>query len=452
MQKRKLTNDEIENLLDFLKPNTMIPIESANVIIENLKKRIRKQLKEQELYPSIIPELKRKIQYHYNESQITSGESVGILAAQAIGERNTQSTLNTFHKAGQNEKSVTQGVPRFQELLNATKQLRCVNCKIYFNEGNKSIQELRNTVNHEFACLTLNDISEKIVIRMDKKEESWYSIFTEVYNDRFQRHQHCVSIKVNKVILFKYRIYLRDIVDKIEEEYDDLHCVFSTEDVGQIDIFVDVSKIHFTESQLLFVTEENVHEIYMDECVLPKLKTMVLFGIEGIENIYFVNEKNEWILETDGSNFNKLLGHKLVAMEKLQSNSVWDIYDNLGIEAARKFLISEFESIMEGINISHVKLLVEKMTFTGTISSISRYTLRKDESGPLSKASFEESVEHMVKSAFAGDIEKTKGVSASIICGKRASIGTGVVDLKINTKKLIHAKPIFFTDKIISNE
>jgi DNA-directed RNA polymerase beta' subunit len=430
----------------------MIPIESANVIIENLKKRIRKQLKEQELYPSIIPELKRKIQYHYNESQITSGESVGILAAQAIGERNTQSTLNTFHKAGQNEKSVTQGVPRFQELLNATKQLRCVNCKIYFNEGNKSIQELRNTVNHEFACLTLNDISEKIVIRMDKKEESWYSIFTEVFNDRFQRHQHCVSIKVNKVILFKYRIYLRDIVDKIEEEYDDLHCVFSTEDVGQIDIFVDVSKIHFTESQLLFVTEENVHEIYMDECVLPKLKTMVLFGIEGIENIYFVNEKNEWILETDGSNFNKLLGHKLVAMEKLQSNSVWDIYDNLGIEAARKFLISEFESIMEGINISHVKLLVEKMTFTGTISSISRYTLRKDESGPLSKASFEESVEHMVKSAFAGDIEKTKGVSASIICGKRASIGTGVVDLKINTKKLIHAKPIFFTDKIISNE
>jgi DNA-directed RNA polymerase beta' subunit len=360
--------------------------------------------------------------------------------------------LNTFHKAGQNEKSVTQGVPRFQELLNATKQLRCVNCKIYFNEGNKSIQELRNTVNHEFACLTLNDISEKIVIRMDKKEESWYSIFTEVFNDRFQRHQHCVSIKVNKVILFKYRIYLRDIVDKIEEEYDDLHCVFSTEDVGQIDIFVDVSKIHFTESQLLFVTEENVHEIYMDECVLPKLKTMVLFGIEGIENIYFVNEKNEWILETDGSNFNKLLGHKLVAMEKLQSNSVWDIYDNLGIEAARKFLISEFESIMEGINISHVKLLVEKMTFTGTISSISRYTLRKDESGPLSKASFEESVEHMVKSAFAGDIEKTKGVSASIICGKRASIGTGVVDLKINTKKLIHAKPIFFTDNIISNE
>jgi DNA-directed RNA polymerase beta' subunit len=68
--------------------------------------------------------------------------------------------------------------------------------------------------------------------------------------------------------------------------------------------------------------------------------------------------------------------------------------------------------------------------------------LRKDESGPLSKASFEESVDHMVKSAFAGDVEKTRGVSASIICGKRASIGTGVIELKINRKKLIHAKPV----------
>jgi DNA-directed RNA polymerase beta' subunit len=139
-------------------------------------------------------------------------------------------------------------------------------------------------------------------------------------------------------------------------------------------------------------------------------------------------------------------------MTRLHSNNVWDIYENLGIEAARLFLIAEFESIMEGINTCHIKLLVEKMTFTGTISSISRYTLRKDESGPLSKASFEESVDHMVKSAFAGDVEKTRGVSASIICGKRAAIGTGIVELKINHKKLIHAKPVFFEKGGVVNE
>ena len=90
-----------------------------------------------------------------------------------------------------------------------------------------------------------------------------------------------------------------------------------------------------------------------------------------------------------------------------------------------------------------MKLLVEKMTYTGNISSISRYTLRKDECGPLSKASFEESVDHMVKSGFAGEVEHCRGVSASIICGNRAKMGTGMVDLKIDIRQLKHAIPVF---------
>ena len=110
--------------------------------------------------------------------------------------------------------------------------------------------------------------------------------------------------------------------------------------------------------------------------------------ISGIKNIYFTNENNEWFIETDGTNFQELLGHPIVNMEKLQSNNVWDIFETLGIEAAREFLIQEFLNIMDGINICHVKLLVEKMTYSGTISSISRYTLRKDESGPMAKSSW----------------------------------------------------------------
>jgi DNA-directed RNA polymerase beta' subunit len=282
---------------------------------------------------------------------------------------------------------------------------------------------------------------------MNQEEKDWYEAFEVLYNDKFAGHKHCINLKVKKNIMYKYRICLEDIVMRIEGEYKDLYCVFSPESVGEIDVYVDMAKISFTEKQLMFVTEENKEEIYMEECVFPLIEKMLVFGVRGIENIYFLLEKKgeedeEWMLETDGSNFRELLGHPLVDNTRLHSNNVWDVYENLGIEAARLFLLSEFESIMEGINMCHIKLLVEKMTFTGTISSISRYTLRKDESGPLSKASFEESVDHMVKSAFAGDIEKTRGVSASIICGKRASIGTGVVELKINSKKLVNAMPV----------
>jgi DNA-directed RNA polymerase subunit A" len=353
-------------------------------------------------------------------------------------------TLNTFHKAGQSEKSVTVGVPRFQELLNATKTPRMVNCKIFFNEGNNTIQDLRNTINHNLVCLTLKDLSNKIEICMDKEEEDWYDFYKILYNDNFEKHKHCISVKLNTKILYKYRLPIQNIAKIIESNYDDLFCVFSPINSEQLDIFIDTSNIQFSDEKLLFINPDNMEEIYIEECVLPILEKMVICGITGIESIYFIkSDKDEWYVETDGSNFKKLLGHPIVDMTRLHSNNVWDIYESLGIEAAREFLISEFLEIMEGINECHVKLLVEKMTYSGTISSISRYTLKKDESGPMSKASFEESVDNYLKSAFAGDIEKTKGVSAAIICGKRANMGTGMMDLKININQLPNSIPIF---------
>lgn len=358
------------------------------------------------------------------------------------------------HKAGQNEKSVTVGVPRFQELLNATHNPRMVNCKIFFKDGNKSINELRNTINSQLVCLNLKDISESINIILDKEQEWWYNTFKILYNNSFESMNHCISIKLNRKLMYKYRIKIEDIAEKIEDEYGDLKCVFSPESIGQLDIFVDMSNIRFTEKQLLFITPENSNEIYLDECVKSILEKLIICGIPGIAALYYTknsnNDNDEWYVETDGSNFRKLLGHDIVDMSRIQSNNVWDIYENLGIEASRQFLIDECMDIMEGINKCHVKLLVDKMTYLGTISSITRYTLRKDESGPLSKVSFEESMDNVVKSSFNCDVENTRGVSASIICGKRANIGTGMMDLKIDIDKL--PKSVLFKDQEVIEE
>ena len=96
--KRVLTDTEIDYILDFLKPNKSIPIDSALSIITNQKLRLINQLKNIQIYPELIDDLKKQIEKNYRDSLITPGESVGIIAAQAIGERNTQNTLNTFTK------------------------------------------------------------------------------------------------------------------------------------------------------------------------------------------------------------------------------------------------------------------------------------------------------------------------------------------------------------------
>lgn len=57
----------------------------------------------------------------YKKAQTEPGHAVGAVAAQSIGEPGTQMTLKTFHFAGVAGMSITQGVPRIKEIINASK-------------------------------------------------------------------------------------------------------------------------------------------------------------------------------------------------------------------------------------------------------------------------------------------------------------------------------------------
>lgn len=350
--------------------------------------------------------------------------------------------MDSFHKAGQVEKTVVTGVPRFQELLNATKDPKMVSSRIYFKEGYDTVQNLRKMVGHGFVELTFDSISKTIVICMDKKPEPWYDAFKILYNDDYTNYTDCISIKIDINMLYEYKLTLEKIAKVITDDYDDLTCVFSPSEIGQLDIFVDTTAITLPEKRILFINEDNAKQIYLEECVQPMISKMVICGITGIKNIYYTQDEEEWVIETDGSNYKKILSHPKVNITKTVSNNVWEIFQVLGIEAARNFLIQEYMSIMEGINICHTKLLVERMTYAGTISSISRYTMRRDDIGVLSRASFEESLDNFARAAAHGEIESTKGVSASIICSKRSSIGTGMMDLKIDILNLPGMPPV----------
>lgn len=355
-------------------------------------------------------------------------------------------TLNTFHHAGQSEKTMTAGVPRLQELLNATKNPRIVNHTIYLTAGNNSIQELRSTVGHSIAGLTLKDISNDIFVCPNKKPEPWYDAFKILYTDNFSNHNHCITFILNMKTLFEFKLTLQQIAKYIENEYTDLYCVFSPPAEGKIDVFVDITNITLPENRIAFINQENAPMIYLEEVVQVTLEKMYICGIPAITEIFYTKQKGEWLLETNGfnskniskqySSFKKLLAHPYVDYTRTISNNVWDIYEVLDIEAARQFLIEEFLNIMDGINQCHTMLLVDRMTYGGTIASISRYTLKADECGPLGKCSFEETLDNFLLAAAQGQHEPTKGVSASIICGKRSSIGTGMINVGIDIPKL----------------
>ena len=432
--KRYLTINEIENILSFIQPQAGIPIETATSVVELNKKLLRDQLKSQQIYPAMLDSLKSMIEKQYMDAKVQPGESVGVIGAQSIGEKQTQTTLNTFHKAGAGDKTLTTGVPRIEELLNATRDPKSTNCIVFMKDKHDSIASIRKTISHNVVEITFNKIAKSYEIIINKKPEKWYNIYKMLYDDYFTQFTDCISIKVDMDILYEYNLDMETITNLISNQYSDMTCVFSPDSIGQIDVFCDTSNIDLPENRLAFVNSDNAVQIYLEEVVQPILYKIIISGVAGIKNIYFNDDQNSF--ETEGNNFKQLLCLPFVDATKTISNDVWDIYDTLGVEAAMNFLINEFMSIMEGINKCHIQLLAEKMTHNGSISSISRYTMRSEDCGAMGKASFEETMDNFLKAGLFGQSEETKGVSASIICGKIAHIGTGVFDLMIDVDAL----------------
>lgn len=440
MSKIYLSKEQIEDILSFIVPNKAIPEETANFMVEKHKNLCREPLSKIFIYPEVIPVIKKELERQYFRTLVQPGECVGVLMAQDIGERQTQTNLNTFHKAGSSDKPVDT-VSKFNELISGTKNIKAPGCFVYFNHGNSSVTELRNTIKNSIVGVNLLKISKKWFVKLNKEVESWYAPYFILYNDE-HRYKDCFCVEIDMDKLYEYNLTLESVAKTINDSYEDIQCIFSPDSISRLDIFVNPDRVEAPPDHKIF-TPENVVEFYIEEVVIPELEKMVISGIDKIDGIYFIREEGKdekgeekWMIETNGSNLIKLLAHPDVDEKRTKSNNIWDIYSILGIEATRQFMIDEFISVMEGINVPHITLLVDRMTFLGTISSISRYTMRDDESGPMGKASFEETLDNFLKAGLYGQIEPAQGVSSSIICGKRSNMGTGLCTLIPDLRKL----------------
>jgi len=88
----------------------------------------------------------------------------------------------------------------------------------------------------------------------------------------------------------------------------------------------------------------------------------------------------------------------------------------------------------EYINMRHISLLVDVMTNLGRLTPISFYGAMRFGQEALSLATNQQSMKVFMGSAAFGKREKVDSVSASVMLGKKAKIGTGFVDIISNTK------------------
>lgn len=428
--KRALTTQEIEDIVMSLEPVKSIPQVVAESHISVARNRTRQMLSSVVVYPEIIPQLKRKICDEYLSSRIQPGESVGIVTAQSIGERQTQMTLDTFHSAGAALKTVITGVPRFSELLSATPNPKTVACYIFPEQKVSSVAELRASIGVHLKYTLFSDVMDSFEITTETPDAQWYFAYEQICGTNHRKYDNRVTINLKVKELYLHKLSLRRIATIISDLYEDLECVYSPEFLGQLDIYFD--NVNVDQCDV---------EKYVNTVIIPKLSELKVSGIENVRDVFYDKKDSEWIIETQGSNLVKILNMTGVSKIKTMSNDMWEIYNVLGIEAAREFLVEEFTATISSdgtyVNKCHVELLVDAMTFGGYIMSVSRYGQRKMKCSPLTKASFEQSLDNFLKAGVTGEKEMINSVSSSVMTGKLPTCGTGTFEMIINQKLLL---------------
>ena len=151
-------------------------------------------------------------------------------------------------------------------------------------------------------------------------------------------------------------------------------------------------------------------------------------------------EASRAIIKTDDKDHNTLLveGYGLRACMTTEgvnglstkTNSVMEMRDVLGIEAARKTIIDEIGAVMGDMDIDprHMQLLADVMTSKGDVLGITRFGMSKMRDSVLQLASFEKTTDHLFEAAWRMKSDKIEGVSECIILGQSMSIGTGAFE------------------------
>ena len=400
--------------------------------------------------------------------KIEPNEMVGPIAAQSIGEPATQMTLNTFHFAGISSKSnVTRGVPRLKELLHLSKNPRAPSLTIYMKDHISYDKFKSQNVLNEMEITKLIDILTSVNVYYDPDDRNTmlkddielikiYKKFCEIdnnLNNNTTTSNWIIRLELNKDSMLNKNITMELLYYKINIFFsDEISCVYSDDNSNKLIFRIRVLKKK--KGDFNKINDIN----YIKNIVNNLLQNVVIKGIKKINNIsmfkkkrrikhgYTYIEKEEWILDTNGTNLIEVLQNNHVDFERTVSNDIYEIYSIFGIEAARNIIMMEIKEVISGggsyVNYRHLNLLCDMMTKNGTMMSIDRFGINRDNIGPLAKASFEETTDQLFKASIFGERDTLKGVSANIMLGQVAPCGTGSVEILLDESKLINLNPI----------
>lgn len=369
-----------------------------------------------------LKEILEQTSDRYEQHLIEPGEAVGIITAQSIGEPGTQMTMRTFHYAGVAEMNVTLGLPRLIEIVDTRKTPSTPMMEIHLPPETVNNRKEVERIASEIEITRMINVAEvetditnmQVIIRPDIKKLKKKGLNIEE-----------VEKKVMEELKKKGYPDVKDVEKKSDEkEYEFITLVY----------FVSDDK---SDKKTIAVKSGTLYrKLYS---IVDYIKNMKIKGIDSITRAIVKKESAGYVIYTEGSNFTKVLGIEGIDKYSITTNSIDEICEVLGIEAARNAIINEAKKTLEeqglNVDIRHLMLVADLLTNKGSVESVGRHGISGKKSSVLARAAFEITVNHLLNAGIISEKDSLTGVTENIIVGQPISLGTGAVRLLYKPKR-----------------
>ena len=395
---------ESESIVDTGKKAAQSEIESilkrfGKDLNDRLKRNFETTFSENPLSLEGIERVLKKTLDLMEKARAEPGEAVGVVTAQSIGEPGTQMTLRTFHFAGVKERNVTLGLPRLIELVDARKKPVTPTMDIYLDKEHRISREKALEVAREIIFTRVSDLVEKI-------DTDYGGTLTFCVSETKLTERGCTIQEIYEVLKGskkKYEISMNEKENTIK-----------------------VTVPGEPDAQTLLTLRN-------------KLSNNRVKGVPDIERVTIVKQDDEWVIQTAGSNLAKVVAIDGIDTSRSTTNNVYEIWQTLGIEAARTALVKEITNTLEEqgleVDMRHIMLVADLMTSKGYLQQIGRHGIAGTKTSVLARAAFEITVPTIAKASLEGQVESLRGVTENVIVGATVPVGTGMVELYMKVEE-----------------
>ena len=390
------------------------PKATTESIEKHMEQRLAKIREERRLPPKVLIELDAKIKEHnltkkefdeicdnvissYEMSLVEPGEAVGTVAAQSIGEPGTQMTLRTFHYAGVAELSVTQGLPRLIEIVDARNNPSTPTMKIHLGAEIAEDRNEAKRIAREIEMVLVESVASNVSIDLLRQ---------------------AIDVRLDPELMEDKDLTVESVAEAIKTK------IKAKGEVETGDNVIFVYPANDTLSDLQRLSE--------------KIREVRVKGINDVTHVVIRKESGGYVLYTEGSNLQDALEIEGIDSHRVYTNNLREIYQVLGIEATRNAIIQEAMSVLNeqgmDVDVRHIILVADMMTADGAIRQIGRHGISGSKNSALARAAFEVTIKHLLGAGIAGTRDPLRGITENVILGQLIPLGTGAIDLLMTPK------------------